>query len=281
MRVIKSYSDYLIAVRDQTSDLRYVRTEAINALENLCRSNPEKFAEYKAKQEESKKPKPRFAQGKAYDKAKYIQEHPEIQVDELRENAKERLKRGSYGFALGFELPTWLTEENLLESVDKLTISDLITGNGNPVSRQTLLRKCIKIAVAERRINEAIIRDALKDDNLWNSPANRQGMLVFALAAIDALDENLIVNTIFSYYKPVLNQIPKDIRGHAKKAFCSACSKVVSAKGIKSFISADGTINVNKLLRNIPEKGNEELFEMLSNRNRGNNVDSVSPSLKM
>lgn len=40
MRVIESYSDYLIAVRDQTSDIRFVRIEAINALQNLRNSKP-------------------------------------------------------------------------------------------------------------------------------------------------------------------------------------------------------------------------------------------------
>ncbi len=147
-----------------------------------------------------------------------------------------------------------------------MTIPDLITGSGKPVPRQALLQKCIKIAIAEKRINEVIIRDALKDDNLWNSSANRQGMLIFALEAIDALDENMIVNETFKYYKPVLNQIPKTIRGHAKKAFCSACSNVISTKGIKSFITTNGTINVDKVLRSIPEEGNEELFRMLSKR---------------
>lgn len=274
MHAIKSYSDYLIALRNQTSDLRFVKTEAIQALQNLHNSNPKKYAEYKARYEESQKLKSRYAKGRAYDRESYMQEHPEIDVEELRKQAKERLKKGSFGFALCFDLPTWLTEENLLKSVDQLTISDLITGSGKPVPRQTLLRKCIKIAIAEKRIDEVIIRDALKYDDLWSSRANRQSMLIFALEAIDALDENMMVNAAFSYYKPVLNQIPKDIRGHAKKAFCSACSKVVSAKGIKSFISADGTINVDKLLRSIPEEGNEELFEMLSNRNRANNIDS-------
>lgn len=158
MRVIESYSDYLIAVRDQTSDIRYVRTEAINALQNLRNSKPEKYAEYKARQEEAKKPKPRSVQARAYDKAKYIQEHPEIDVEELRKNARERMQKDKYGFGLRADVPVWMTEEDLLSSVDQLSVADLITGTGKPVTRQAIIKKCIKIAVADRRIDEAKLR---------------------------------------------------------------------------------------------------------------------------
>ena len=65
MRVIETYSDYLVALRNQTSDLRFIKTEATKALENLRRNNPKKYAEFKARYEEAKKPKPRSAQGRA------------------------------------------------------------------------------------------------------------------------------------------------------------------------------------------------------------------------
>ena len=158
MRVIKSYSDYLIALRNQTSDLRYVRTEAINALENLRRSNPEKYAEYKARQDEDKKPKPKSAQEKTFDKERYIKENPEIDVEELRKNARARMQKDKYGFGLRADVPVWMTEEDLLSSVDQLSIADLITGSGKPVTRQAIIKKCIKIAVADRRIDEAKLR---------------------------------------------------------------------------------------------------------------------------
>lgn len=161
MRVIESYSDYLIAVRDQTSDIRYVRTEAINALQNLRNSKPEKYAEYKARQEEAKKPKPRSAQGRAYDKAKYIQEHPEIDVEELRRKARTSLIRRPYGLGLGTFLPNWITEDEVMNSVEQLTISDLITSSGKFISRDTLIKRCIKCAVFDRRIDENKLRQII------------------------------------------------------------------------------------------------------------------------
>lgn len=161
MRVIESYSDYLIAVRDQTSDIRYVRTEAINALQNLRNSKPEKYAEYKTRQEEAKKPKPRSVQARAYDKAKYIQEHPEIDVEELRRKARTSLIRRPYGLGLGTFLPNWITEDEVMNSVEQLTISDLITSSGKFITRDTLIKRCIKCAVGDRRIDENKLRQII------------------------------------------------------------------------------------------------------------------------
>ncbi len=268
MRSINDYSEYLATLKETSSKDPVARDEAKKALEFLQREAPDRYTLYRLLNKEIEAPKEEAQKGEriVYDKEKYIREHPEINVNELRYKAKERLKKGSYGFALCFDLPTWLTEENLLKSVDQLTISDLITGNGKPVPRQTLLRRCIKIAVAERRIDEVVLRDTLKHDDPWFSPANRQNMLIFALSAIEPVDEKLIVDVTFFYYKPTFKLLPREIRGKAKKAFCSACREVISAKGVESFICTDGTINVDKVLRSIPEEGNEELFEMLSKR---------------
>lgn len=161
MQSIESYSDYLIALRNQTSNLRFVRTEAIQALQNLRNSNPEKFAEYKARHEEAQKPKQKSVRAAAYDKEKYIQEHPELSVDELRNKAKERLERDRYGLYLSVYIPNWITVEQVLESIDSFEIADLITANGKPVPRQTLIQRCIKRAVADRRINEKRLREII------------------------------------------------------------------------------------------------------------------------
>lgn len=270
MRSINDYSEYLATLRDTTSKDSVAREEAKKALEILKREAPDRYTLYRMLNKEIEVPKEEAPKGerKTYDKEKYIREHPEISVRELRYKAKERLKKGSYGFGLRFDLPTWVTEENVLKSVDQLTISDLITGSGKPVPRQTLLRKCIKIAIAEKRIDEVILRDVLKHDDPWSTPANRQNMLIFALSAIDAGDEKMIMDVTFFYYKPVFKLLPREIRGKAKKAFCSACREVISAKGVESFICTNGTINVDKVLRSIPEKGNEELFEMLRGKYR-------------
>lgn len=161
MNKIESYSDYLIALRDQTAVLKAVQSEAIKALEEFSKNDPVRYNEFKAKHEEVQKPKPKSARAAAYDKEKYIQEHPELSVDELRNKAKERLERDRYGLYLTVYIPHWITVEQVLESINSFEIADLITANGKPVPRQTLIQRCIKRAVADRRINETRLREII------------------------------------------------------------------------------------------------------------------------
>ena len=161
MRSINDYSEYLATLKGTSSKDPTARDGAKKALEILKREAPDRYTLYRILNKEIEAPKEEAPKGerKVYDKEKYIREHPEINVRELRKKAKQRLKKGSGGFELSLDLPVWLTENDLLLSVERLTIFDLITASGKPVPRQTLLRKCIKIAVAERRIDETKLRN--------------------------------------------------------------------------------------------------------------------------
>lgn len=161
MRSINDYSEYLATLKETTSKDPVARDEAKKALEILKREAPDRYTLYRILNKEIDAPKEEMPKGerKVYDKEKYIREHPEINVRDLRRKAQKRLKKGSGGFSLSLDLPVWLTENDLLLSVERMTISDLITASGKPLSRQTLLRKCIKIAVAERRIDETKLRN--------------------------------------------------------------------------------------------------------------------------
>ena len=161
MRSINDYNEYLAPLKETTSKDPVAREEAKKALEILQKEAPDRYTLYRMLNKEIDVPKeegPKVDR-KVYDKEKYIREHPEISVRELRRKAQQRLKKGSGGFSLSLDLPVWLTENDLLLSVERLTISDLVTASGKPVPRQTLLRKCIKIAVAERRIDETKLRN--------------------------------------------------------------------------------------------------------------------------
>lgn len=164
-RIIENYSDFLAAMEAKKSEDAVTRNEGKNALGNLRIRNPKLFDEYKARYEgiapaePTIESKPKKARKTAYDKEKYIREHPEINVMELRKKARERLLKGSYNLGLLIDTPPWMSKEDLLDSLNRLTISDLITASGKPVQRQTLLRKCINIAIAEGRIDEKKLRD--------------------------------------------------------------------------------------------------------------------------
>ena len=164
-RIIENYNDFLAALDAKKSEDAVDRNEAKNALGNFRRRNPELFDKYTKRYEgieevtpivPEKQRKPRSKPG---DKEKYIREHPEISVIELRKKARERLlKTDRYGIGLALEIPSWVSQNEILKSLDNMTIADLITASGNPVPRQTLIRKCLQRAVSERRIDEKKLR---------------------------------------------------------------------------------------------------------------------------
>lgn len=156
MNRIESYIDYLIALRDQTAVLKSTQNEAKKALEDLRRNDPTRYNEYKVRHKTSE-PKVKC------DKEQYIREHPELSVKELRKKAKERLLKNRYGIYLTAYLPSWITEEQVLESVDHFNVGDLITDNGKSVPRETLIKRCITCAIADRRIDENKLRQLVSD----------------------------------------------------------------------------------------------------------------------
>lgn len=84
--------------------------------------------------------------------------YPELSEQEIREKARQNLIKGSCGYGLHHDLPNGITVEDVLISFDKLQLSDLITKGGNLVQRKTLLRKCIKLAASEGRVDENKLR---------------------------------------------------------------------------------------------------------------------------
>lgn len=164
MFFIETYQDFCRIMDLKKSDNPIIRNEAKKALGILRQKDPKRFNEYKtwsegfAPEVPVLPTEPKKKRKTSFDKENYIKEHPEIDVEELRKNARARMQKDKYGFGLRADVPVWMTEEDLLSSVDQLSIADLITGSGKPVTRQTIIKKCIKIAVADRRIDEAKLR---------------------------------------------------------------------------------------------------------------------------
>lgn len=181
MRTIENYYDFFSAMRDKQSEDRVVRNEAKNALGNFHIRDPKRFEEFKAQYEgitpqytiipqklkTEKKPK------------KPTPKYPELSEQEIREKARQNLIKGSCGYGLHHDLPNGITVEDVLISFDKLQLSDLITKGGNLVQRKTLLRKCIKLAASEGRVDENKLRTRIigwcknyysKADNIYKPP---------------------------------------------------------------------------------------------------------------
>jgi len=164
MRSINDYSEYLATLKETSSKDPVVRDEAKKALEGLKQNDPGRYTLYRVlnreiEPPESLVPKKEKKEKKVYEKGQYIREHPELDIKEVRDSARKRLLRGPYGFYWRFDTPSWVSDEDMLRSLDKLSLPDMITINGNLVSRQTLIRRCVKLAVVEGRVDEVKLRE--------------------------------------------------------------------------------------------------------------------------
>ena len=172
-RDIKTYEDFLVALQAKAFDDPVYKNEANDALGNFRQKNPELFDKYSRMCEgvEGQQPivpaKARKPRKKIADKKQLNSEHPEINVKRLRNIARKRLMKGKFGF----DLPSWITEDELLSSIDQLTISDLTTEAGDPVQRATLYRKCIILAATSGRIDEGKLRQVVfnRCRIIWNN----------------------------------------------------------------------------------------------------------------
>lgn len=175
-RVIETYEDFVTAMQAKKSDDAVDRNERKNALGNFRRRNPVLFDKFSKRYEGIEEAqliieaKPRKPRALSADKERYIQEHPEINVEELRNKARERLIKGKYGMGLRYDLPSWISERDLLSSIETLTVSDLITADGSLAQRAVLFRKCIRRAAASGRVDEKGLRQTILNScrSLWN-----------------------------------------------------------------------------------------------------------------
>lgn len=178
MRSINNYSDFLSALSDKQSEDSKTRNEAKNALGIFKQKDPQRFSEYKASYEGIEIPKPivetEINQKRSvdYQKERYIQEHPDIDETTLRKKAFAKLKKCNYGLGLRIELPSWIDENEVYDSINKLSLIDIITKNGNLVRRETLQQKCIQQLVIDRRFDEGKLRDFII--NVFNRYYNQK-----------------------------------------------------------------------------------------------------------
>lgn len=178
-RNIETYEDYLAALQAKAFDDPVDGNEAQSILDNFRLNNPDLYDKFSKMCDGIEEPRPIIEseepssmvpvkkQKRVGDKEQIIDEHFETNVKKLRNKARKRLMKGKYGL----ELPTWINEKELLASIEQLTISDLITSTGEPVQRSTLYQKCIKLAAASGRIDEAMLRQTIvkRCRIIWNN----------------------------------------------------------------------------------------------------------------
>lgn len=115
MRPINDYSEYLKALKDKSSQDPSVRNEANCALDVLQREDLDRFNLYRALNGEIKASE--SSTSKMVNKEQFIIEHPGLSVVELRNKARARLLRGPYGLGWQYNIPTWISEEDIPRGV--------------------------------------------------------------------------------------------------------------------------------------------------------------------
>lgn len=89
--------------------------------------------------------------------------------------------------------------------------------------------------------------------------------LTSAISKIEGATQKSIVDAVLKEYRPVLKQLPKEIRGHAMKAFCAAVSEVLSVNGTLFVFDMNGNVVAKRAVQRISKHGNEDLFALLAN----------------
>lgn len=202
MLLINSYEDFLAVLQAITFDDPVNRNEAKNALAVFRRKKPELYVKYSKMCGWKEK-----SQEKEKNKKGDNSDNSDPKLKKLRNNARSRLMKGKFGF----DLPSWITEKDLLSSIDQLDVSDMITETGEPVQRVTLYRKSIKLAAANGRIDEVKLRRVILNrcriiwNNITNHPdfsfeALKRFILEFATTeelADAGIDHNKLVELMF------------------------------------------------------------------------------------
>lgn len=99
-----------------------------------------------------------------------------------------------------------------------------------------------------------------------NATAKR---LTALIAVVDTINANNNKETIkkstFDAFKSVLKQLPKDVRGFAKKELYKVIDIAVNENDTLYFLNVDGSINYKRVWGKVSPTYNKELFVVLQN----------------
>lgn len=85
------------------------------------------------------------------------------------------------------------------------------------------------------------------------------------ITKVETTTQKQVANQVLNTYRPLFNELPKDIKGTAKKAFYAAVYNVLSNNGTLFVFDINGNVIPNRVLRFIKKNDNADLFTMLGN----------------
>lgn len=102
-------------------------------------------------------------------------------------------------------------------------------------------------------------------DNKSTAQVKRYMALEAAIVKIEGTTQKQVVTKVLDTYRSIFNELPKEVRGFAKKEFCAAISEVLSENGTLFVFDMNGNIIPNRVLRSIKRADNADLFTLLGN----------------
>lgn len=159
MFLIDTYKDYCKAIALKKSDDPTLRNEAKKALGILKQTDLSLYQEYKERLENKTKVERTHTHPSTLSERQiFLKEHPEIDIASIREKLRTSLLKGRYGLGMAFSVPFWMSKADVVASLDQLDPAELITGNGKPVPRETVLKRCLRKTIEGRRFDEDKLR---------------------------------------------------------------------------------------------------------------------------
>jgi hypothetical protein len=99
-----------------------------------------------------------------------------------------------------------------------------------------------------------------------NANAKRLASLIAVVDTINANNnKETIKKSTFDAFKGVLKQLPKDVRGFAKKELYKVIDIAVEENDTLYFLNVDGSINYKRVWGKVSPSYNKELFVILQN----------------
>lgn len=89
--------------------------------------------------------------------------------------------------------------------------------------------------------------------------------LTCVINKIESVNQESVINQVLAFYRGIFAEIPKDIRGIAKREFCNSIRKVFAQNGTLFVFDNNGNICAPRAVAKLKKSDNVELFQLLGN----------------
>lgn len=97
------------------------------------------------------------------------------------------------------------------------------------------------------------------------SQIKQYAKITSVLNKIENTTQEAAIIQVLNFYRPIFAELPKDIRGIAKKKFCNAIRTVCNSFGTLFLFDNNGNVCAPRAVAKLRKSDNAELFQLLGN----------------